>query len=27
VRSVRGALPVLPPVGLPEPPPEPGVHR
>ena len=27
VRSVRGALPVLPPVGFPEPPPEPGVHR
>src|SRR5207247_7794434 len=27
VRSVRGALPALPPVGLPEPPPEPGVHR
>src|SRR5512132_3403476 len=25
VRSTRGALPVFPPVGLPEPPPEPGV--
>ena len=27
VRSTRGALPALPPVGFPEPPPEPGVHR
>jgi hypothetical protein len=27
VRSARGALPALPLVGFPEPPPEPGVHR